>query len=77
MKSADSGFATPSVRPALGSLLPLEIGFAKEDKLNGNCQGKLLDCFYIRDYSVDSVAIRLRIRAFKLLKGNCFFGDGK
>ena len=30
-----------------------EIDFAKEDKLNGNCQGKLLDCFYIRDYGVD------------------------
>lgn len=41
----------------------LKLSFAKEDKLNGNCQGKLLDCFYIRDYGVDSVAIRLSVYA--------------
>ena len=53
MKTADSGFYDNFRSAKRSCLLPLEIDFAKEDKLGGNCQGKLLDCFYIRDYGVD------------------------
>ena len=53
MKTADNRPTTEFVRPDEGSLLLFGIGFAKEDKFSADCQGKLLDCFYIRDYGVD------------------------
>lgn len=77
MKTADNGTRLGTFGQTDKVYCHLKLLFAKEDKLIENCQGKLLDCCYIKDYGVDSVAIRLCICAFKLLKGNCFFGDGK
>lgn len=77
VKTADNGTRLSTYGQTEKVYCHLKLLFAKEDKLIENCQGKLLDCLYIKDYGVDSVAIRLCTCAFKLLKGNCFFGDGK
>lgn len=50
--TADNG-SQAYMWPNVCKFMPFEIVVAKEDKISESCQGKLLDCCYIRDYGVD------------------------